>query len=127
MGALCGAALTYANYIHPIDIVEGGRHIRTVPGTASLFATYAVSEKPHVESISLTRALYLPGAIRDGCVRFLGRVPGYFCAAYGSLCRYGQKQRTATRWTGSPLSLLHNLRNRCRHRSRDRLVSMYIS
>ena len=42
MGAICGAGITYANYIHAIDIVEGGRHIRTVPGTASLFATYAV-------------------------------------------------------------------------------------
>jgi aquaglyceroporin related protein, other eukaryote len=42
MGALCGAACVYATYFHAIDIVEGGRGIRTVPGTASLFATYAV-------------------------------------------------------------------------------------
>ncbi|OSD07493.1 aquaporin [Trametes coccinea BRFM310] len=41
MGGLCGAGIIYANYIHPIDLVEGGRHIRTVPGTASLFSTYA--------------------------------------------------------------------------------------
>jgi len=41
MGGLCGAGIVYANYIHAIDIVEGGRHIRTVPGTASLFSTYA--------------------------------------------------------------------------------------
>lgn len=45
LGAICGAGITYANYIHPIDIVEGGRGIRTVPGTASLFATYAVSSE----------------------------------------------------------------------------------
>ena len=42
MGALCGAGCVYANYIHAIDIVEGGRHIRTVPGTAGIFSTYAV-------------------------------------------------------------------------------------
>lgn len=42
MGALCGAACVYGNYIHAIDIVEGGRHIRTVPGTAGIFATYPV-------------------------------------------------------------------------------------
>lgn len=41
MGALCGAGIIYANYIHAIDLFEGGRHIRTVPGTASLFSTYA--------------------------------------------------------------------------------------
>ena len=42
MGGLCGAGIVYANYIHAIDLYEGGRHIRTVPGTASLFSTYAV-------------------------------------------------------------------------------------
>ena len=42
LGGLCGAGIVYANYIYAIDLVEGGRHIRTVPGTASLFATYAV-------------------------------------------------------------------------------------
>ncbi len=42
MGGVCGAGIIYANYIHAIDVVEGGRHIRTVPGTANLFSTYAV-------------------------------------------------------------------------------------
>ncbi|KAI0953644.1 hypothetical protein AcW1_007813 [Taiwanofungus camphoratus] len=49
MGALCGAGIIYANYIHAIDIYEGGRHIRTVPGTANLFATYAL---PYMTSVS---------------------------------------------------------------------------
>ncbi|KAM5541380.1 hypothetical protein V8D89_004934 [Ganoderma adspersum] len=49
MGGLCGAGIVYANYIHAIDLVEGGRHIRTVPGTASLFATYAL---PYMTSVS---------------------------------------------------------------------------
>ncbi|EKM51661.1 uncharacterized protein PHACADRAFT_261926 [Phanerochaete carnosa HHB-10118-sp] len=40
LGGLCGAGVVYANYIHAIDAVEGGRHIRTVPGTAGLFGTY---------------------------------------------------------------------------------------
>ena len=43
MGGLCGAAMVYANYFHAIDLFEGGRGIRTVPGTASIFSTYAVS------------------------------------------------------------------------------------
>jgi hypothetical protein len=45
MGALCGAGCIYANYFHAIDIFEGGRGIRTVPGTAGLFSTYAVSRR----------------------------------------------------------------------------------
>jgi aquaglyceroporin related protein len=43
MGGLCGAAIIYANYVHAIDLFEGGSGVRTVPGTASLFSTYAVS------------------------------------------------------------------------------------
>ena len=42
LGAIVGAAVTYANYFHAIDLYEGGSGIRTVPGTASLFGTYAV-------------------------------------------------------------------------------------
>lgn len=41
LGGFVGAALVYANYIHAIDIFEGG-HNRT-QATASLFATFAVS------------------------------------------------------------------------------------
>ena len=46
LGGLCGAGIVYANYIHAIDLVEGGRHIRTVPGTAGMFGTYAVRPSP---------------------------------------------------------------------------------
>ncbi|EGN98476.1 hypothetical protein SERLA73DRAFT_183511 [Serpula lacrymans var. lacrymans S7.3] len=42
MGALCGAGIVYANYFHAIDLYEGGPGVRTVPGTASLFSTYAL-------------------------------------------------------------------------------------
>ena len=41
LGAMCGAAIVYANYFHAIDLFEGGGGIRTL-STASLFATYAV-------------------------------------------------------------------------------------
>jgi len=45
LGGVVGAGLVYANYIHAIDIVEGGRHIRTL-NTAGLFATYAIGSPP---------------------------------------------------------------------------------
>ncbi|KZV70263.1 aquaporin [Peniophora sp. CONT] len=45
-GAWLGAMLTYANYFHAIDIFEGGKGVRTVPGTASLFSTYALDYLP---------------------------------------------------------------------------------
>jgi aquaglyceroporin related protein len=41
MGGLVGAGLVYANYIHAIDLYEGGRGVRTL-ATAGLFSTYAV-------------------------------------------------------------------------------------
>ncbi|KAI0075085.1 aquaporin [Panus rudis PR-1116 ss-1] len=49
LGGICGAGIIYANYIHAIDIVEGGRNIRTVPGTAGLFGTYAL---PYMTNVS---------------------------------------------------------------------------
>ncbi|KAJ7767505.1 aquaporin [Mycena maculata] len=48
-GGIVGAALVYANYIHAIDLYEGGRHIRTL-GTASLFSTYAADYMTSVSS-----------------------------------------------------------------------------
>ena len=50
LGGVCGAGVAYANYIHAIDLFEGGRHIRTVPGTAGLFSTYAVSPEPSIST-----------------------------------------------------------------------------
>lgn len=49
MGGIVGAGLTYANYVHAIDLFEGGAGIRTVPGTASLFGTYAVRIKASLD------------------------------------------------------------------------------
>jgi len=39
LGNLVGAAIVYAQYIHAIDIVEGGRNVRT-RATAGIFAPY---------------------------------------------------------------------------------------
>lgn len=59
LGAYLGSLFVYSNYFHAIDLFEGGKGVRTVPGTASLFATYSVSSKP--EEL-ITR-------IPDECVR----------------------------------------------------------
>ncbi|KAH8106648.1 major intrinsic protein superfamily membrane channel protein [Phellopilus nigrolimitatus] len=49
LGGVAGAAITYANYVHAIDLAEGGPGLRTVPGTASLFGTYAL---PYMTNVS---------------------------------------------------------------------------
>src|SRR6266404_3276894 len=46
LGAFLGSFSVYTNYSHAIDLFEGGKGIRTVPGTASLFSSYAVSPRP---------------------------------------------------------------------------------
>jgi len=47
LGAFTGALLTYATYFHALDAFEG-KGIRTVPGTASLFSTYAATYETSV-------------------------------------------------------------------------------
>ncbi|TFK73626.1 aquaporin [Pluteus cervinus] len=49
LGGIVGAAIIYGNYIHAIDIVEGGRNVRTM-ATASLFSTYALDYMTNVSS-----------------------------------------------------------------------------
>ncbi|KAI0058267.1 aquaporin [Artomyces pyxidatus] len=46
IGAWIAALVVFANYFHAIDIVEGGRGHRSVPGTASLFSTYSLAYMP---------------------------------------------------------------------------------
>ncbi|KAH9067500.1 aquaporin [Lactarius vividus] len=46
IGAFFGSLFVYANYSHAIDLFEGGKGIRTVPGTASLFTSYAAPYMP---------------------------------------------------------------------------------
>ncbi|KAI0033889.1 aquaporin-like protein, partial [Vararia minispora EC-137] len=41
LGSFVAALVVYGNYFHAIDIIEGGRSVRTVPGTASYFTSYA--------------------------------------------------------------------------------------
>ena len=54
LGGVCGAGIIYGNYVRAIDAVEGGRSIRTVPGTASLFGTYAVRQPLGLFCVFLT-------------------------------------------------------------------------
>jgi len=49
LGGLVGASVVYANYIHAIDIVEGGRGVRTL-ATAGLFSTYALDYVTNVSA-----------------------------------------------------------------------------
>ncbi|CAE6530310.1 unnamed protein product [Rhizoctonia solani] len=42
LGAFVGAGIVYENYHRAIDLFEGGLGVRTVPGTASLFTTFAM-------------------------------------------------------------------------------------
>lgn len=42
LGGYLGALIVYADYFHAIDLAEGGKGIRTVPGTAGLFTPYPV-------------------------------------------------------------------------------------
>ncbi|KAJ3572958.1 hypothetical protein NP233_g2747 [Leucocoprinus birnbaumii] len=49
LGATVGSTVVYANYIGAIDIVEGGRHIRTRT-TASLFCTYALDYTTNISA-----------------------------------------------------------------------------
>ena len=44
IGAWAGSIIVFGNYFHAIDIVEGGKGQRTLK-TASLFGTFAVSDK----------------------------------------------------------------------------------
>ena len=71
LGGVVGAGVVYANYIHAIDIVEGGRGLRTL-ATAGLFSTYAVSDFS-LQSLGhntyITNDINLVG-LYDECLRF---------------------------------------------------------
>ncbi|KAL0579421.1 hypothetical protein V5O48_002592 [Marasmius crinis-equi] len=47
LGGIVGAAIVYANYFHAIDIVEGGRGVRTL-ATAGFFGTFAADYMTNV-------------------------------------------------------------------------------
>jgi len=49
LGGIVGAGVVYANYFHAIDIVEGGRGVRTL-ATAGLFSTYALDYMTNVSA-----------------------------------------------------------------------------
>ncbi|KAF9450558.1 major intrinsic protein superfamily membrane channel protein [Macrolepiota fuliginosa MF-IS2] len=78
MGGLVGSALVYANYIHAIDIVEGGRDIRTLK-TAGLFATYALDYMTNVSAFFsefLTSAVLMVVVLAMGDTANMAAPPG---------------------------------------------------
>jgi len=73
VGAIIGAALAYAQYIHAIDLFEGGRGLRT-KATASLFVSYPVSEfklYSHILEINALQMDYMT-AVSSFFSEFLG-------------------------------------------------------
>ncbi|KAH7885247.1 major intrinsic protein superfamily membrane channel protein [Phlebopus sp. FC_14] len=60
LGGICGAGIIYANYIHAIDLYEGGPGIRTISGTGDLFATYAAD---YMTSVSCFFSEFLGSAV----------------------------------------------------------------
>ncbi|KAG7095778.1 hypothetical protein E1B28_006482 [Marasmius oreades] len=59
LGGIVGAAIVYANYFHAIDIVEGGRGVRTL-ATAGFFGTFAAG---YMTNVSCFFAEFLATAI----------------------------------------------------------------
>ncbi|KAG8706458.1 hypothetical protein FRC09_002399 [Ceratobasidium sp. 395] len=49
LGACTGTGLVFANYHRAIDLFEGGPGMRSVPGTASLFATFPLPYMSNVQ------------------------------------------------------------------------------
>jgi hypothetical protein len=95
MGGLVGAALVYANYIHAIDIVEGGRSIRTQT-TASLFSTYAVSPPSHhARNNSLNLPIPFSVAFYDQRLVLFLRIPCHRSPRDCSL-RHDRQEKFAT-------------------------------
>lgn len=91
MGGLAGAALVYANYIHAINIVEGGSDVRTLT-TASLFTTFAVGALSPVVVNMFLVLMYMPAGLHDERLRFLLRVSCYCSACITCLCNDGQEE-----------------------------------
>lgn len=103
MGGLVGAALVYANYFHAIDIVEGGRGVRTLT-TASLFSTYAV--RAFLDMTDPSAFLVLTDILvelHDERVLFLLGIPRYRSAS-GTCLRYdGQEEHVPSTRSCSPV------------------------
>ncbi|KIY44990.1 aquaporin [Fistulina hepatica ATCC 64428] len=69
LGALVGAAIVYATFFHAIDVVEGGRGVRTL-ATAGNFGTYAADYMTNVscffsEFLATTIFLFGIATIQD--------------------------------------------------------------
>ncbi|CAE6462714.1 unnamed protein product [Rhizoctonia solani] len=79
LGACVGAALIYANYHIAINIYEGGVGVRSVPGTASLFATFPADYMTNAlcfynEALGTFLLVFVVLAVTD---KRNGAVPGF--------------------------------------------------
>jgi len=98
-GAWLGALVVYCNYFHAINLFEGGRGVRTVPGTASLFGAYALPYVPAAnaffdEFIGTFALVFIVFAVTD---RYNGSPPAglvplaVFIVAAGITGAYGMQ------------------------------------
>lgn len=75
LGAFLAAAILYANYFHAIDAFEG-KGVRTVSGTAGLFATYAVCPFKCLCSLNLSDIInHFCGLVRLYAKLYVKRFP----------------------------------------------------
>jgi aquaglyceroporin related protein, other eukaryote len=70
LGAMCASAIVYANYKSAIDVYEGGREFRTVPGysntsTAGIFCTYPA---PFMTKTGMFFSEFIASAILMFCI-----------------------------------------------------------
>lgn len=103
----------YANYVHAIDIFEGGVGVRTLK-TAGLFATYPVCALSLVQDRT-TALITTAAGLYDFRVLFLLRVPGHDGASDHNL-RYDGQEEHASSYRPPPLIPIPSC---TRHRSRS--------
>ena len=150
LGAFLGSLFVYSNYFHAIDLFEGGKGVRTVPGTASLFATYSVSSTPEetitrflmkrsfvpfrrhtcpLRTAFLMRCgphrgpLYCPGA-HMSCI--LSVVPRHVPPFDRCLGGHRPTQRPPSLRVGPTRHFLPHLGNWCRFRNADRSIEVSV-
>ena len=71
-----GSAIVYGNYVNAINIFEGGNDIRT-QATASLFATYAVSDLFNLNRWQTYLRLVTQARLLDQYYMLFCRIHGY--------------------------------------------------
>ena len=75
IGALCSAAIVYANYFHAIDIFEGGWGIRSVPGTVGLSSRHLPCVLHNLQSLPAVNLVLIVTTARIGRLHDHSHVP----------------------------------------------------